>query len=93
MAQGLTEAGLPVPDGLITPGAPDPSGAVTAHNLWAGGMPARVVAAALGLEGPRFTLDAACSSALYALKLACAHLETGRADLMLAGVSAHRTPP
>ncbi|MFJ8167832.1 beta-ketoacyl synthase N-terminal-like domain-containing protein [Streptomyces sp. NPDC094473] len=85
VAQGLTEAGLPVPDGLITPGAPDPSGAVTAHNLWAGGMPARVVAAALGLEGPRFTLDAACSSALYALKLACAHLETGRADLMLAG--------
>ncbi|MFJ6854463.1 beta-ketoacyl synthase N-terminal-like domain-containing protein [Streptomyces sp. NPDC091271] len=85
VADGLAEAGLPVPDGLITPGAPDPSGAVTAHNLWAGGMPARVVAAALGLEGPRFTLDAACSSALYALKLACAHLETGRADLMLAG--------
>ena len=85
VADGLAEAGLPVPDGLITPGAPGPSGAVTAHNLWAGGMPARVVAAALGLEGPRFTLDAACSSALYALKLACAHLETGRADLMLAG--------
>ena len=48
-------------------------------------MPARVVAAALGLGGPRYTLDAACSSALYALKLACDHLETGQADLVLAG--------
>ncbi|MFE2877680.1 beta-ketoacyl synthase N-terminal-like domain-containing protein [Streptomyces roseus] len=85
VARGLADAGLPVPGGAVASGgAPEP-GAVTAHNLWAGGMPARVVAAALGLEGPRFTLDAACSSALYALKLACAHLETGRADLMLAG--------
>ncbi|MFD7300829.1 beta-ketoacyl synthase N-terminal-like domain-containing protein [Streptomyces pharetrae] len=56
-----------------------------AHNLWPGGLPAHVVAAALGLGGPRFTLDAACSSALYALELACAQLATGRADLMLAG--------
>ena len=56
-----------------------------AHNLWPGGLPAHVVAAALGLGGPRFTLDAACSSALYALDLACAQLATGRADLMLAG--------
>ncbi|MFJ3173906.1 beta-ketoacyl synthase N-terminal-like domain-containing protein [Streptomyces roseus] len=85
VARGLADAGLPVPgEAARSGGAPEP-GAVTAHNLWAGGMPARVVAAALGLEGPRFTLDAACSSALYALKLACAHLETGRADLMLAG--------
>ncbi|MER6349238.1 beta-ketoacyl synthase N-terminal-like domain-containing protein [Streptomyces sp. NPDC001532] len=51
----------------------------------AGGLPAHVVAAALRLGGPRFTLDAACSSALYALELACAQLATGRADLMLAG--------
>ncbi|RPF32264.1 beta-ketoacyl synthase N-terminal-like domain-containing protein [Streptomyces sp. TLI_185] len=56
-----------------------------AHNLWPGGLPAHVVAAALGLDGPRHTLDAACSSALYAIKLACAQLATGRADLMLAG--------
>ncbi|MFF4801827.1 beta-ketoacyl synthase N-terminal-like domain-containing protein [Streptomyces sp. NPDC001351] len=56
-----------------------------AHNLWPGGLPAHVVAAALGLGGPRHTLDAACSSALYAIKLACAQLATGRADLMLAG--------
>ncbi|MFF4358103.1 beta-ketoacyl synthase N-terminal-like domain-containing protein [Streptomyces sp. NPDC001604] len=56
-----------------------------AHNLWPGGLPAHVVAAALGLDGPRHTLDAACSSALYAIRLACAQLATGRADLMLAG--------
>ncbi|WP_329100015.1 beta-ketoacyl synthase N-terminal-like domain-containing protein [Streptomyces sp. NBC_01439] len=87
VARGLADAGLRVPDEAIASGAAAAAapGAVTAHNLWAGGMPARVVAAALGLDGPRFTLDAACSSALYALKLACAHLETGRADLMLAG--------
>ncbi|MFF3650897.1 beta-ketoacyl synthase N-terminal-like domain-containing protein [Streptomyces sp. NPDC002181] len=85
VARGLADAGLPVPAGAVASGGSPEPGAVTAHNLWAGGMPARVVAAALGLEGPRFTLDAACSSALYALKLACAHLETGRADLMLAG--------
>ncbi|MFD8393991.1 beta-ketoacyl synthase N-terminal-like domain-containing protein, partial [Streptomyces sp. NPDC059680] len=39
----------------------------------------------LGLGGPRYALDAACSSALYALKLACGHLATGQADLVLAG--------
>ncbi|MCY0954259.1 beta-ketoacyl synthase N-terminal-like domain-containing protein [Streptomyces sp. H27-S2] len=85
VARGLADAGLAVPGDALASDAADEPGAVTAHNLWAGGMPSRVVAAALGLEGPRFTLDAACSSALYALKLACAHLETGRADLMLAG--------
>ncbi|MFH8929818.1 beta-ketoacyl synthase N-terminal-like domain-containing protein [Streptomyces pristinaespiralis] len=85
VAHGLAGAALRVPpDAVAGPGhGSHPMAA--AHNLWAGGMPAKVVAAALGLEGPRFTLDAACSSALYALKLACAHLETGRADLMLAG--------
>ncbi|MGW7284300.1 beta-ketoacyl synthase N-terminal-like domain-containing protein [Streptomyces sp. NPDC054847] len=85
VAHGLADAALRVPpDAVAGPGRGSHPMAA-AHNLWAGGMPAKVVAAALGLEGPRFTLDAACSSALYALKLACAHLETGRADLMLAG--------
>ncbi|MDX2814309.1 beta-ketoacyl synthase N-terminal-like domain-containing protein [Streptomyces sp. PA03-5A] len=86
VARGLADAGLPAAaPGGDPAGAAGPAGTAAAHNLWAGGMPAQVVAAALGLDGPRFTLDAACSSALYALKLACAHLETGRADLMLAG--------
>ncbi|MDH6111060.1 PfaB family protein [Kitasatospora sp. MAP12-15] len=79
---GLRAAGLP--GGAASLPAPT-GGPAAAHNLWAGGLPARVVAEALGLGGPQFTLDAACSSALYALKLACGYLEAGRADVMLAG--------
>jgi len=47
--------------------------------------PAAVLARALGLEGGSFTLDAACASALYAVKLACEHLNLGKADMMVAG--------
>jgi PfaB family protein len=79
VATGLAAAGFPHP-GPVRDGV----GAAPA-DLWVGGMPSRVVAAALGLGGPQFTLDAACSSALYALRLACAYLESGRTDLMLAG--------
>ncbi|MEW1691669.1 beta-ketoacyl synthase N-terminal-like domain-containing protein [Streptomyces sp. NPDC091265] len=94
VAEGLADAGFPAGAATTPPTGGDSAagqgdgpadGVAAAHNLWAGGMPAQVVAAALGLEGPRLTLDAACSSALYALKLACLHLETGRADVMLAG--------
>src|SRR5947208_48869 len=49
------------------------------------GLPAGLVAKALGLGGGTFTLDAACASSLYALKLACDELRAGRADAMLAG--------
>src|SRR5262249_9767737 len=37
------------------------------------------------LGGGSFTLDAACASSLYALKLAVDELRAGRADAMLAG--------
>ncbi|MFF1488338.1 beta-ketoacyl synthase N-terminal-like domain-containing protein [Streptomyces sp. NPDC058319] len=55
------------------------------EDLSVSGSPAGVAAAALGLGGPRYALDAACSSALYALKLACDHLAAGQADVVLAG--------
>ena len=48
-------------------------------------LPAALLARALGLGGGAFTLDAACASSLYALKLACDELAAGRADAMLAG--------
>ncbi|MFF4505973.1 beta-ketoacyl synthase N-terminal-like domain-containing protein [Streptomyces sp. NPDC001401] len=91
VSEGLAAAGFPAAG--LPSGAADGSPAsdrgtaqrATAHNLWPGGLPAHVVAAALGLDGPRHTLDAACSSALYAIKLACDRLATGSADLMLAG--------
>ena len=49
------------------------------------GLPAGLLAAALRLGGGSYTLDAACASSLYALKLACEELRAGRADAMLAG--------
>lgn len=55
------------------------------RNWSAAGLPAALIAGALGLRGTAFTLDAACASSLYALKLACDELRSGRADVMLAG--------
>ena len=49
------------------------------------GLPAMLLAKGLGLGGGGYTLDAACASSLYALKLACDELLTYRADAMLAG--------
>ncbi len=49
------------------------------------GIPALLAGRALHLGGPVFALDAACASALYAIKLACDRLQDGDADLMVAG--------
>ncbi|MBK8267120.1 MAG: polyketide synthase [Planctomycetes bacterium] len=43
------------------------------------------MARALGLGAGAYTLDAACASSLYSIKLACDELRAGRADAMLAG--------
>ncbi|GII63046.1 type I polyketide synthase [Sphaerisporangium krabiense] len=76
---GLRRAGLDLPETAGTATGEEPA------ELWPFGLPATVVADALGLGGARLTLDAACSSALYALALAQRQLSTGRADVMLAG--------
>jgi len=49
------------------------------------GLPAAIITDAFGLAGGGFTLDAACASSLYAVKLACDELASGRRDLMVAG--------
>jgi PfaB family protein len=54
-------------------------------NRFAAGLPGGVLAKALGLGGGSFTLDAACASSLYAVKLAADELIAGRADAMLTG--------
>ena len=54
-------------------------------NRYVAGLPAGVLAKTLNLGGGTYTLDAACASSLYALKLACDELQAGRADAMLAG--------
>lgn len=58
---------------------PDPS------QRFMSGMPMHLLAKALGLNGDAFAIDAACASALYAIKLACDRLHDGEADIMLAG--------
>ena len=54
-------------------------------NRYVAGLPAGVIARALGLGGATFTLDAACASSLYALKFAVDELRAGRADAMITG--------
>jgi len=66
---------------------PAPRRRATTHdaNRSVTGLPARVIAQALGLGGPAFTLDAACASSLFAVKLACDELREGRLDAVLTG--------
>ncbi|TRO82587.1 beta-ketoacyl synthase N-terminal-like domain-containing protein [Desulfuromonas acetexigens] len=58
---------------------------VAAVNHRVAGLPAGLLARALGLGGPSYTLDAACASSLYAIHLAVEELLSGRADAMLSG--------
>ena len=54
--------------------------------------PASFVASKLNLGGTHYSLDAACASALYVLKVASDHLLSGRCDMMLAGASTFPEP-
>lgn len=63
-----------------------------AFNRYMSALPSRLLARAFQLEGAAFTLDAACASSLYALKLACDTLADGRSDLMLAGAACGTDP-
>lgn len=58
---------------------------VHARNRFTSGLPAHLLARALGLGGDAFALDAACASSLYAIKIACDRLHDHSADAMLAG--------
>ncbi len=64
---------------------PDSISAYEAFNAKVTSLPAAILAEAFGLGAGTLTLDAACASSLYALKLACDKLNEYRADLMIAG--------
>ena len=49
------------------------------------GLPASLLAQAFDLRGGAYTLDAACASSLYAVKLACDALQSHQADAVLTG--------
>ncbi|WP_322857901.1 beta-ketoacyl synthase N-terminal-like domain-containing protein [Mycobacterium shigaense] len=55
------------------------------RNRFMSGLPAHLIANALGLTAGAAALDAACASSIYAIKLACDRLHDGTADVMLAG--------
>ncbi|MEA5503996.1 polyketide synthase [Halotia wernerae UHCC 0503] len=55
------------------------------HNAMICGFPAALIAQALALSTTHFCIDAACSSSFYAIKMASHYLNSGKADLMLAG--------
>ncbi|MEI7031856.1 beta-ketoacyl synthase N-terminal-like domain-containing protein [Streptomyces pratensis] len=63
-----------------------------ARNRFSSGLPARIAARALGLGAGAWSLDAACASSLYAIKLACDRLHDGTADLMVAGAVSRPDP-
>ncbi|MGR5145970.1 beta-ketoacyl synthase N-terminal-like domain-containing protein [Photobacterium alginatilyticum] len=73
-----------------------PSNAVTRDSNSANGAAAhnasKLVADALGLGSAQLSLDAACASSVYSLKLACDYLNTGKADMMLAGAVSGADP-
>ena len=70
---------------LHNSGLPPVVGPVARENRFMSGLPAHILANALGLEAGVLALDAACASSLYAMQVACTWLSTGRADVMLAG--------
>ncbi|MBD2693900.1 polyketide synthase [Anabaena catenula] len=55
------------------------------YNAMVSGLPAAIISRAFSLSGTHCCIDAACSSAFYAIKLASHYLQSGKADLMLAG--------
>ncbi|HIB45544.1 MAG TPA: polyketide synthase, partial [Candidatus Lambdaproteobacteria bacterium] len=62
------------------------------ENSHISGLPASIVAQALGLSAHSLALDAACASSLYAVALACHYLQTKKTDLMLAGAVSAADP-
>ena len=74
--------------GVPTPPIPE------AHPLdrYVTGLPAGMIAKQFGFGGGVRTVDAACASSLYAIKLAIDDLLAGRVDAMLAGGMAKPDP-
>ncbi|KAA3518569.1 hypothetical protein G6L63_18175 [Agrobacterium vitis] len=81
IAAGL-EDGLGLSPGMLLDTSltapPAEHGVLSADGIYA-------VTRGLSLGGPSFSLDAACSSSLYAIELASSYLRSGHADAMLAG--------
>ncbi|MGL6121704.1 MAG: beta-ketoacyl synthase N-terminal-like domain-containing protein [Shewanella sp.] len=82
----LADFGNPVNDLNANSQALNVANGAVAHTA------SKLVSDALGLGGTQLSLDAACASSVYALKLACDYLTTGKADMMLAGAVSGADP-
>lgn len=58
---------------------------INPYNRYSASLPASLLAHVISAYGGCFTIDAACASTLYAIKLACDELRSYKADLVLAG--------
>ncbi len=65
---------------------------IAMDNGLVAGYPSTLLANAAGLGAGHFSLDAACASSCYSIKLACDYLLTGKADMMLAGAVSAADP-
>ncbi len=74
----------------VVPFAPEQP--VVRENGLIAGYPSAVIAQACGLGGSHFSLDAACASSCYSVQLACHYLQTGKANMMLAGAVSAADP-
>ncbi|HZN59086.1 MAG TPA: beta-ketoacyl synthase N-terminal-like domain-containing protein, partial [Planctomycetota bacterium] len=79
---GAAELSRRILAGEVSPVPSDRDAAFQLFNACPAGLPAGLLASALGLGGRSFTLDAACASSLYAVGLACEELAAGRADVV-----------
>ncbi len=70
---------------LFCTAQPSPVSKVAALAASMVGTPAHILASAFGFEGGAYTLDAACASSLFAIKLGCEQLVFGQADAVVAG--------
>ncbi|VTS03696.1 beta-ketoacyl synthase N-terminal-like domain-containing protein [Tuwongella immobilis] len=62
-----------------------PNQPINPLNRYVAGLPAMMLAQTLRIQGPVWTLDAACASSLYSVKLACDWLLSGQVDAMICG--------
>jgi acyl transferase domain-containing protein len=62
------------------------------HNTFSGENITALTSKALGLGKRHFALDAACASSLHAIEIAANYLNTGKANMMLAGAVSAADP-
>lgn len=85
LAQAVLAAELKQNSDILLKNHNLPQTKAEALGVSATSFPAALFAHAFGLGGVNYTLDAACASSLFAVKLACDELIAGRSDMMLAG--------